>query len=78
MRVTKVGDQLTVPLPDGVVKELGLKEGDEVRIRVSGPREIEIGTDRRMSREEVLERIRALNWRFPPDFKFNREEANER
>lgn len=30
MQVTKVGDRLVVPLPDGVVEELGLKEGDEV------------------------------------------------
>ena len=76
MQVTKVGDQFTVPLPDGVVKELGLKEGDEVGIyRLPAP---EPEADAEKRREEALRIIRSLARPFPPDYKFNREEANER
>jgi antitoxin MazE len=76
MQVTKVGDQLTVPIPDDVVKELGLKEGDEVGVYLAKPRDV--GPDPEKRREEALRILRSLARPFPPDFKFNREEANER
>ena len=38
MKVTKWGNSLAIRLPLAVVKELGLKEGDQVDIRVSGER----------------------------------------
>jgi antitoxin MazE len=75
MQVTKVGDQLMVPLPDGVVEKLGLKEGDEVGVYLK-PRDV--GPDPEKRREEALRIIRSLARPLPPDYKFNREEANER
>jgi antitoxin MazE len=78
MHVAKLGEENAVRLPDEVVEALGLKQGDEVSIRITGPREIEIGSNRRLTREEALERIRAANWPLPPDYKFNREELHER
>ena len=38
MRVSKWGNSLAIRLPLAVVKELALKEGDQVDIRVSGER----------------------------------------
>ena len=38
MRVAKWGNALAIRLPIAVVRELGLKEGDQVDIRVSGER----------------------------------------
>ena len=38
MKVAKWGNALAIRLPIAVVKELGLKEGDQVDIRVSGER----------------------------------------
>ncbi len=38
MKVTKWGNSLAIRLPLAVVKALGLKEGDQVDIRVSGER----------------------------------------
>ncbi|MBL0372083.1 AbrB/MazE/SpoVT family DNA-binding domain-containing protein [Rhizobium sp. KVB221] len=76
MRVAKLGNDLAITLPAEVVENLSLKEGDEVELRVAGPKAIEI--ERRMSAEEALEKIKDLRIKLPPDWKFDREEANSR
>jgi antitoxin MazE len=76
MQVGKWGNSLAVRLPAAVVEILGLKEGDEVRIEVAGDRTLRVERDPK--REEALARLRALAWKLPPDFKFSRDEANER
>ncbi len=64
-------------LPQAVVAALGLKEGDEVEVRSAGDRSLTM--ERKMTREEAVEAIRTLSWPpMPVDFKFDREEANER
>lgn len=76
MRVTKWGNSLAVRLPAAVVEVLNLKEGDDIEIRVAGSREFAVS--RKPGREELLTRLRAFRGRLPPDFKFDREEANAR
>jgi len=76
MQVSKWGNSLAVRLPAAVVEALELKEGDEVEISVASKRDFKIGRDR--SKERALEQLRQMKWSFPPGFKFNREEANER
>ena len=76
MQVSKWGNSLAVRLPSAVVDALDLKEGDEIEISVAGKRDFRIARDR--SKAAALEQLRRTKWRFPPDFKFNREEANER
>lgn len=76
VRVSKWGNSLAVRLPAAVVDALGLKEGDEIEILIAGKREFRVAHDR--SRERALEAIRRLARPFPPGFKFDREEANER
>ncbi len=76
MRVSKWGNSLAVRLPATVVDALKLKEGDEIKIRIAGRREFKVARDR--SREKALETIRRLARPFPPGFRFDREEANER
>jgi antitoxin MazE len=76
MQVAKWGNSLAVRLPSAVVEALQLKEGDHIEIRIGDNREFEVARDR--SREEALEQIRRLRRRFPPGFKFDRPEANER
>jgi antitoxin MazE len=76
MQVSKWGNSLAVRLPAAVVEALGLKEGDDIEITVAGTRHLEVARDR--SREEALESIRRLARPFPPGFKFDREETNER
>ena len=59
-----------------MVDALELKVGDEVEVRLAGARTFDI--DRDKSRERALARIRAFRWKLPPDWKFDREDANSR
>jgi antitoxin MazE len=76
MQVSKWGNSLAIRIPASVAEALQLKEGDEVDIRVAGTRAFDADLDR--SREEALERIKALAIELPRDWKFDRDEANAR
>jgi antitoxin MazE len=76
MQVSKWGNSLAVRLPRTVVDALNLKEGDEIEISVASKREFKVARDR--SKEKAVEQLRQMRWSFPADFKFNREEINER
>lgn len=76
MQVSKWGNSLAVRLPRTVVDALNLKEGDEIEISVASKREFKVARDR--SKEKALEHLRQMRWSFPADFKFNRDEINER
>jgi antitoxin MazE len=76
MRIAKWGNSLAIRLPAAVVEALELKEGDEVEVHVAGDRSF--GIDRDRSREHALARIRAFKKPLPPDWKFDREDANAR
>ena len=60
----------------GLVEALGLKEGDQIEIRVAGDRAIEVTRDR--SRQKAIERLRRLRRPLPAGFTFDREEVHER
>jgi antitoxin MazE len=76
MQVSKWGDSLAVRLPAAVVDALGLEEGDEIEISFAGKRGFKVSFDQ--SKEKAIEAISRLARPFPPGFKFDREEANER
>jgi antitoxin MazE len=76
MQVAKWGNSLAIRIPSVVVEALDLKEGDDIEVLVSGDRTIEVSRDDR--REKALERMRASKWTLPPDWKFDRDEVNER
>jgi antitoxin MazE len=76
MQISKWGNSLAIRLPASVVEALKLKEGDEVEVHVVGERAFDIARDR--SRERALRRIQALRKELPPDWKFDRDEANAR
>ena len=76
MQVSKWGNSLAIRLPAAVVEALKLKEGDEVEVHVVGERAFDIALDR--SRERALKRIQALRKDLPPDWKFDRDDANAR
>jgi antitoxin MazE len=76
MQVSKWGNGLAVRLPAALVKALGLKEGDEIEISIAGKRDFRVARDR--SKERALEQLRKTRWSFPADFKFDRDQANER
>jgi len=76
MQTSKWGNSLSVRLPKEVVEALGLKEGDDVAVTAENPHAVAIDRDRRI--EEALAILQKYRGRMPKDFKFDREEANER
>lgn len=76
MQVSKWGNSLAVRLPKAVVEALELKEGDSIDIQVAGRRSVDVA--RSPDTKALLARLRRFRGRLPPDFKFDRLEANER
>jgi antitoxin MazE len=77
VQVSKWGNSLAVRLPKTLVDKLGLKEGDELNLVAAGKSTLEVET-KEDQRKAALARMAARNWTLPPDYKFDREEANER
>jgi antitoxin MazE len=76
MRVLKWGDGLAVRLPEALVEKMGLSAGDELNIVDVAERTLVVAKEDR--RKAALERLASRNWTLPPDYKFDRDEANER
>ncbi|WP_132962437.1 AbrB/MazE/SpoVT family DNA-binding domain-containing protein [Tepidimonas ignava] len=76
MQVARWGNSLAVRLPAAVVRELQLREGDEIEI-------VALERQRWAVRPasapvEALRAVRRLRGRLPADFHFEREQAHER
>ncbi|WP_193100563.1 MULTISPECIES: AbrB/MazE/SpoVT family DNA-binding domain-containing protein [unclassified Burkholderia] len=76
MQVAKWGNSLAVRLPASVVDALELREGDDIEIVVDGPRVFAVS--RKPRADELLQRLRKFRGKLPADFKFSRDDANER
>ena len=77
IRISKWGNSLAVRLPKALVDQLGLKAGYEFNVVAARNGAIEVET-KEDQRRRALERMAARNWTLPPDYKFDRDEANER
>lgn len=76
MKVEKWGDALAVRLPASIVEALDLKEGAEIDVRVSADAALDLAKD--IGPDEWIERLRKYRGVLPNDFKFDRDDANER
>lgn len=76
MQVSKWGDSLAVRLPKKLVEEMGLEIGDEIDVVSAAEGKIMVEKSRR--RKQALENMRARQWALPADYRFDRDEANER
>lgn len=76
MQVARWGNDLAIRLPASVVEALGLKEGDDIEVRIAGDRTFDISRDQ--TRMNALRTIRKLRRPLPPGWSFDRQEANER
>lgn len=76
MQISKWGDSLAVRLPKALVDKMGLRAGDELNIVDVVERTLVVEKEDR--RKAALEQLASLNWKLPPDYKFDRDEANER
>ena len=76
MQVAQWGNSLAVRLPKALVDELGLRVGDMIDLVRVGPDRLAV---KRLDKgAEFLEAMKAFNWPAPPDYRFDRDEANER
>lgn len=78
MQIERFGKRLALELPEELVERFNVREGDEIDSTVI---EAALEAHREESerrRAEALRRIRENPFPLPPDWKFNREEANER
>ena len=77
MKVARWGNSLAIRIPADVAAFLGLKEGDEVEITARQDRELELAKD--PGRAAALARLDELakKAKFPPGWKFDREEIYE-
>ena len=78
MIVSKWGDSLAVRLSEDDVARLGLKEGDEVEVEVKKAEPQRSPEEAAKRRAEAFEQLRSFRGMMPADFKFDRDEANER
>jgi antitoxin MazE len=76
MRVAKWGNSLAVRLPKSLVEALSLEAGDELEVVDATRERLAVVKDER--RRQALERLGSMRIALPPDYKFDREEANER
>ena len=76
MQISKWGNSLAIRLPAAVVEVLGLKEGDDIEVRVAQDDAFEVA--RKPGNRELLERLRQFRGTLPADFRFDRDEANAR
>ena len=77
MQVAKWGNSLAVRIPRDIIRALNIKEGDDVQLRALRNGELAVVTERQL-RAVALDELRAMAVPFPPDYKFDREEANAR
>lgn len=76
MQVSKWGNSLAVRLPKKLVDEMGLKPGDDLNVVDVAGRTILVEKTER--RAQALANMRARQWTFPADYRFDRDEANKR
>ncbi|WP_308368437.1 MULTISPECIES: AbrB/MazE/SpoVT family DNA-binding domain-containing protein [unclassified Microbulbifer] len=76
MQVSKWGNSLAIRLPASVVEALELHEGDDIEVVIAEKRVFEIR--KKPNRRELLARLHKFRGKLPPDFIFDREEANAR
>ena len=81
MRVTKWGKSLAVRLPTALAKELGLKEGDELKLMKAVHQKCRLSemlVAKVQSKLAILAEVRQLRNAMPQNFVFDRDEANAR
>jgi antitoxin MazE len=76
MQVARWGNSLAIRLPMALVKNMNLSEGDEVHLSVRGPRDLDL--TKKPGKDAILAALREFEGRLPADFKFDRDDANER
>ncbi len=76
MQIAKWGNSLAIRLPMALVKRMNLAEGDEVELSVRGRAHFDLTL--KPDADAIVAALRAFEGRMPQDYRFSRDEANER
>ncbi|MEE8398615.1 MAG: AbrB/MazE/SpoVT family DNA-binding domain-containing protein [Desulfobacterales bacterium] len=76
MQVSKWGNSLAIRLPVSVVNALELNEGDDIDVLIADERVFQVR--KKPGNDSLLKRLRKFRGKLPPDFIFDREDANAR
>ena len=76
MIVSRWGNSLAVRLPKALVDQLGLVPGDELNVVEASNRQLAV--EKVDKRAEFLKQMEKFKWPAPEDYRFDRDEANER
>jgi antitoxin MazE len=76
MQVAKWGNSLAVRLPKSLVDELGLKVGDDLAVLAASATSLEV--EKRDDRLAAIAELNQFKFKVPPEYRFDREEANAR
>lgn len=75
MQIARWGNSLAVRLPAELVRELGLKEGDQIDlVKDDGT----LLVQRQPRAKEVLQKLRHFRGKLPKDARLSRDAAHER
>jgi len=77
VKLARWGNSLAIRIPADAVENMSLKEGDEFELRQDKD-EDKLELLRKKSVDELIDDLRVYRGRLPEQFKFDREEANER
>ena len=75
LQVARWGNSLAVRLPAGLVRELGLKEGDQIDLRAD---DRGLTVSRRRRPDEILADLARFRGRLPAGTRLSRDAAHER
>jgi antitoxin MazE len=75
LQVARWGNSLAVRLPAGLVRELGLKEGDQIDLRAD---DRGLTVSRRRRPDEILADLARFRGRLPAEARLSRDAAHER
>lgn len=74
MKIERWGNNIVIPVSQQELAERGLNIGDEVDLTAT---DVETpGAEKKARKEAMMEYIRSVARPLPPDYKFNRDEAN--
>ncbi|WP_416053051.1 AbrB/MazE/SpoVT family DNA-binding domain-containing protein [Cupriavidus basilensis] len=76
MQVSKWGNSLAIRLPASVVDALELHEGDDIEVVIADERVFQV--KKKPGSADYLAKLRQFRGRLPADFKFDRDDINDR
>lgn len=76
MRVSKIGDDYVLTLPEAIVEALDVADGDDLIVRIDGKQKP--GSEPVKDRQWAIRQLKSVKYILPDGWKFDREEANSR